>query len=778
MSKALAGLAAGMFFVGLAGCSGGGGGGGGGGTQAPLQYTGNSNPAFITETNAGVLAANATNTTAGADVAGAFSSAAPGSESPTGQGLIDVGRRLAHRAQAIAAKPRTDSRLNSVPVNETDACTNGGTVSISGDLSPSGIGTVNVTFNNCGEGGDFIAGTATLRIDRVLTNQFGQLIPTDFTVSFGRLALRGSANVDIGGSVRAQIDVPTNKETITENSVFLDLNTGRMAKAEIVFVDTFDNLSSPSSYTEEISGRVFDGTHGFVTIATNAPLRFPTLTQLFPSGGELVLSSGNRRIQILPNSTTRLALGLDLDGVVGFERQVRLGWTDLTGPIGSDLGDTDRDGMHNSWETAFGLKPGVDDAASDDDHDGFSNLVEYVGGGNPTNGAVIPTLTVGAPIKVATGVSPAISDTEVPGRSAIASDGTNYLLVSCRQNGATVGVFGVLISENGQVLNNFPISSEPCPQRPAVAFGSGIYLVVVSRGSQIVSFRVNTGGTVLNPAGDPISSLIADGSTNFFPAAAFDGTNFLVVWRKFIADSKIHAARVTTAGVVLSQFPVTSGGIESSPMLASDGTNYLVVWTTQIAGLEDVLATRVSAVDTVLDSPPIAIATAAGSQTAGGVAFDGSNYLVVWDHTTSVGLFPPVDGQIFGRRITPAGALLDGTAGDLGIPISSTGLFRTHSSSVAFAGGSFLVTWGVGSFPNSVPFPAGIYATRISKGGVRLDGPPSQLGVPVSGPPSFASQFVHPVAASKGSSSLIAWVNNTELSGQLKDILAAPVFGP
>ena len=39
--------------------------------------------------------------------------------------------------------------------------------------------------------------------------------------------------------------------------------------------------------------------------------------------------------------------------------------------------------MHNSWETAFGLNPAVDDSAGDKDGDGQTNLAEYLAGTTP-----------------------------------------------------------------------------------------------------------------------------------------------------------------------------------------------------------------------------------------------------------------------------------------------------------------------------------------------------------------------------------------------------------
>ena len=47
-------------------------------------------------------------------------------------------------------------------------------------------------------------------------------------------------------------------------------------------------------------------------------------------------------------------------------------------------GDDDNDGMPDSWETAGGLNPLVDDAAGDADNDGISNIDEFNAGTDPS----------------------------------------------------------------------------------------------------------------------------------------------------------------------------------------------------------------------------------------------------------------------------------------------------------------------------------------------------------------------------------------------------------
>src|SRR5438105_2997666 len=70
----------------------------------------------------------------------------------------------------------------------------------------------------------------------------------------------------------------------------------------------------------------------------------------------------------------------------------------------------------------------------------------------------------------------------------------------------------------------------------------------------------------------------------------------------------------------------------TEPAIAFDGTNYLVVWAdSRLSTDEDIYATRVNQSGTVLDTSGIQISATAGEQLHPTVAFVGSSYVVAWE---------------------------------------------------------------------------------------------------------------------------------------------------
>jgi hypothetical protein len=277
-------------------------------------------------------------------------------------------------------------------VNDVEVCDGGGTMIITGTIdNVTGLGTLSVTFVNCVLSGITINGPSTWRIQGF---DVFNLVMTDVTMSFARLTLRGIGfSFDAGGSIRIQTIYGSPVETITLNLVELNNNTGKMRKsANVMIVSQVNDFLNPTSFNQILTGQVFHSDYGFVTVATPTPFVFGTLAQLFPDSGEMLLTGdANRTIRVTALNSTLVQLQLDTDGDGTVDNTARLKWTELSGPVGSNLADNDGDLMHNSWETVYMLNPDdAADATADNDGDTFNNLAEYMAGTNPIDAGSHP----------------------------------------------------------------------------------------------------------------------------------------------------------------------------------------------------------------------------------------------------------------------------------------------------------------------------------------------------------------------------------------------------
>lgn len=218
--------------------------------------------------------------------------------------------------------------------------------------------------------------------------------------------------------------------------------------------------------------------------------------------------------------------------------------------------------------------------------------------------------------------------------------------------------------------------------------------------------------------GDQFTAAVAFDGTRY----PFDGANYLVVWQDSRdSPSRIYGARVSPAGSVFDQGGVAisqGSGEHRAPVIAFDRTNFLVVWEAN----GDIQGTRVTRAGHVL-GPTISISTAPNAQGLPAIEFDGTNYLVTWQDERSGG---PV---IFGARVTPSGNVLDPG----GIPIS--GSVGGLGPALAFDGTNYLVAWYGAASNNSY-----IYGARVSRGGAVLDpgGIPISVGSQIRRLPSIA----------------------------------------
>jgi hypothetical protein len=169
---------------------------------------------------------------------------------------------------------------------------------------------------------------------------------------------------------------------------------------------------------------------------------------------------------------------------------------------------------------------------------------------------------------------------------------------------------------------------------PTVAFGDKVYLAVWREGwpgqggrARLFAARVSAVGKVLDSS--PIAIAPASQGLQERPRVAFGGGMFLVVWQEFNGtDCDILAARVGMDGKVLDSrpLPVAVGPrTQALPDVASDGDRFAVVWQ-GLAGEETSyrgFAALVSANGKV--GPPIET----GATPQPKIAWNGKAYLVV-----------------------------------------------------------------------------------------------------------------------------------------------------
>ena len=268
-------------------------------------------------------------------------------------------------------------------------------------------------------------------------------------------------------------------------------------------------------------------------------------------------------------------------------------------------------------------------------------------------------------------------------RPAIAFNGSHYLVVWDEHPVSPSNVRGTLVTTSGVAATptGFDISTAPADQSgPAVtAVGTSFFVAWTdSRGSpDVYGTRVDAAGSVVDPAGIRVA---AGGDV---PSVASDGGSVLVAYQAREGTAGSRAARVDASGAVLDPAGVALPAPGLDPVLAFGGDHYFVV----AGGLDPVRGSRVTPGGAVLDPAGITVSVAANNQTGVDLAFDGTNSFTVWSDDRVEG-----DGPgLYGARVGPDGQILDGTGFRIA---AAVGANRPTGASVAFDGTNYLVVWG------------------------------------------------------------------------------------
>jgi len=195
---------------------------------------------------------------------------------------------------------------------------------------------------------------------------------------------------------------------------------------------------------------------------------------------------------------------------------------------------------------------------------------------------------------------------------------------------------------------------------------------VVANSPNVQRFpRVAEGGltlwreqNVMAQAQGGVPHAIVDGDVDVH--AGRGATSYLAVW---ISDAKLWAKRVAFDGTPLDADPifvadsgsVAYGFVQSTPAIAFDGTDYLVVWPDTLGNLR---AIRVAQSGHAIGAPVMLMdhGNATVSANSARVVWDGTSYVVAWadqPYSTALSPQPPQPARISVVRVSASGALLD-----------------------------------------------------------------------------------------------------------------------
>ncbi|MCE5315230.1 MAG: hypothetical protein ABFD49_00545 [Armatimonadota bacterium] len=208
----------------------------------------------------------------------------------------------------------------------------------------------------------------------------------------------------------------------------------------------------------------------------------------------------------------------------------------------------------------------------------------------------------------------------------------------------------------------------------------------------------------------PICPTFGAAPGNQVSASVAAGSNgYLMVWSDSRGDdADIFACRISADGEVLDTLGISVcsySGKQVTPDVAWNGTEYLVVWGDKRGSLQHIYGARVRPDGEVLDTEGFLISGSTGGQFYPKVAGESSGWLVVWQDTKGS------SEDIYGCKVN-----VNGTLGSIyGI---STRSDNEQAPDVAYNGTTYFVVWR--DYRNYASTDTDIYGCRVSKLGVRM----------------------------------------------------------
>jgi hypothetical protein len=387
----------------------------------------------------------------------------------------------------------------------------------------------------------------------------------------------------------------------------------------------------------------------------------------------------------------------------------------------------------------------------------------------------------------------------------VASDGTNFLAVAlaCDNSSGTVQVkwIATLIGPDGTVKTSVDLTSATdipvqtnLGTHAVVAFDGTNYLIVhediygTTSSPNLLSLLVSRSGSIVS--GPNIVG--AAFQSTFFPgdpeALAFDGSRYLLVY----GDDNSLVRPPQMSGLFISPttglpdgapFPIsnTNDYVRDGPAVAFDGTNYLVVWGEFGLNPIGLRAMRVSTAGALVDSTPLLVMDASSlSDSSSGpsgiccdlspsVTFDGTNYLVAYRDPRGAAPYSN-RATVSAARVSSAGVLLDGTASMPGIVVASATDIVVDRVRSDFINGAHWLTWGSGA-------PSSLSASRVSPSGAVPAAWPNGFRLVPESAAGATAQWPA-VAAAGANGGLVIWLQAQPNATSTTSLWSMPIYSP
>lgn len=307
-----------------------------------------------------------------------------------------------------------------------------------------------------------------------------------------------------------------------------------------------------------------------------------------------------------------------------------------------------------------------------------------------TNGSRI-VLVAGNNVVVLNGRSEVIDrfglSAVVPYGSAIASNGSTFLVGTFTYDGASNGVNLIALDANGKPVDETRIAASASGDGPIIGSDGSNYLVLYIDArlfkpvAQFVDGHAQIRSTTVI---DGVPDSVARG------AIVWTGRFYLVTATTADSDQQMELLRLDRKGTAITLVqPLGVHDVVNRASTAWNGSKVLLTWTSgsQLEGNAwDVVGALTNA-DATSISPVITIPSSSSLQTAPVITTSGDQDLIAWVEPTG----------IYATRITVAGTPLDGrgiTVSSTQLPSRSLTLNGVSSLRAIYDGRSYLVAWG------------------------------------------------------------------------------------